>query len=96
MTLRKLGTHPSAWLLTVAGLMPLGAKADPAFSWTNIASPTRDITVVGTNGAADVLNGGRASVFFSDGSSDQALFIGSASGLDSFSVAETNSFVVVA
>lgn len=91
-----MGARASAWLLAAAGCLPLSAMADPAFSWSNLPSSALTITTVGSNATANVLNGGRASVFFSDGSFEQALFVGSGSGLDLFSVASTSSFVIVA
>ena len=96
MKLCKVRTRKGAWLLGVASLMPFGAMADPTFSWSNLASPSFEITAVNSSAPADVLGGGRASVFFSDGSSDQAFFVGSTSGLDSFAVAQTASFAIAA
>lgn len=77
------------------GLLPL-AQALPVQSWSEAASPSRDITTVSSNATAQAMDGAVATVFFSDGSSDQATFAGTAIGSDYLSLAQTSSFQISA
>lgn len=85
-----------ALLALAAGLLPLAAAAEPAQNWSEVASPARQITSVSSLGPAASMNGARFTVFFDDGSSDQALFVaGNGAGID-LSIASTDSFVAIA
>lgn len=88
-------------------LLPLGlctatlmsttpAWALPTHAWLEAPSSAGQISAVDPGGPADSLVGARATVFYSDGSSDTALFAGFTSGLDSWAVAQTASFALVA
>ena len=82
---------PAAW-----ATMPLVASALPTQTWSELASPVRQITAVSSNGFASLLNGAIATVFYGDGSSDQAVFTGGPVVGGDISSAGTASFVVVA
>lgn len=78
-------------------LAPLPALALPLHNWTEVAgSPAGQISAVVPDGPADILDGARATVYYSDGSSDTALFVGATSGGTRFSVARTGAFTLVA
>ena len=83
-------------LALAAGFLPLAAAAEPTQTWSEVASPAREITSVSSLGPAGSMNGARFTVFFDDGSSDQALFVaGNGGGID-LSIASTGSFVAIA
>ncbi len=82
-----------AALALATGFLPLAAAAEPTQSWSEVVSPARQITSVSSPGPAASMNGARFTVFFDDGSSDQALFV--AAGID-LSIASTDSFVAIA
>ena len=93
----RLLTHlPSGLLAAWLTALPSAGQALPTHSWSEDLSTPGQISAVASDGLASTLDGARATVFYSDGSSDQALFVGTASGLDLFSVAQTPAFTVVA
>lgn len=77
-------------------LLPVAASALSAQNWSELASPAREITAVSSNGSAAAMTGARATVFFDDGSIEEALFLaGNVVGGD-LSVASTDHFVMLA
>lgn len=81
----------------LVGLATPFAQALPSHTFAQDLSSPLAITAVASHGVARVLDGARATAFFSDGSSAQALFVGSESGLDQASVAQAaGRFAVVA
>lgn len=91
-----LRTPLAACLMSAAfGLMPLAASALPTQTWSEQVSPARAITAVSSNGSAAVMNGAHATVFFDDGSNEQAVFAGSpVVGGDISSASMANALIV--
>lgn len=80
--------------LLAAALAASVAQAEPAANVvTNMAAPV-GISSVGTYGAPDALAGALATAFFSDGSSQQALFVVSGSGTASGATAQGSRFLL--
>lgn len=93
---RRTCSPTLAALALAAGFLPLAAAAEPTQNWIEVASPAREITSASSLGPAASMNGARFTVFFDDGSTDQALFVGgNGAGID-LSVASTDSFVAIA
>lgn len=85
-----------ALLSATFGLLPLAASALPTQTWSDQVSPVREITSVSSNGSAAAMNGAQATVFFDDGSSEQAVFAGGPVVGGDISVATMDNAVVVA
>ena len=84
------------WLVPLAALYAHAAVAVPLHSWQEDLSSPQRITSVFPEASAAALDGARASVFYADGSSAQALFLGFESRFLRTSVAEAPEFVLVA
>jgi hypothetical protein len=84
------------WLVPLAALCTQAALAVPVHSWQEDLSARLRITSVVLEASAAALDGARASVFYSDGSSAQALFLGFESAFLRTSVASAPEFVLVA
>lgn len=89
-------TTGRALLSVTAAVMPLVATALPTQTWSELPSPVRQVTAVSSIGTASALNGALATVFFNDGSADQAVFAGGPLAGGAFSAAETANFAIVA
>jgi hypothetical protein len=85
-----------ALLTAVLGLMPFAASALPTQTWSEQVSPVRQITAVSSDGSASALNGAMATVFFDDGSVEEAVFAGGSVVGGAISVATTTGSVIVA
>lgn len=93
----KINSSLTAAVLAAICLLfaaPLAARA-ATFTYINVPGAEQDITSVAFDGFAGLFEGARATVFFSDGASDSALFSFSSSGLDESAIAHVaNSFLV--
>lgn len=91
MTTRRLATSVLALLASAT------VCAEPEQRWFEVTNAPAQIAIVTPDGPADVMDGALATAFFGDGSSEQALFVGSgAVGELRASVAQTAAFAIVA
>lgn len=97
MIIRKCRPGFGLALLTATlGLMPFAASALPTQTWSEQVSAVRQITAVSSEGSAALMNGARATVFFDDGSIEEAVFAGGSVVGGAISVATTTGSVIVA